>query len=155
MKDQFNKNLVMTERKGYLIQQSNSCWICKKLVDNQDEKVRDHFHITGKLRGTVHRDYNINFQLTKKIPVIFHNLKVYDSHLIFSELHKFSLKADVIPNGLEKYMAFFLRRDLVFIDSMQFMNCSLDKLVKHLVDKDFKYLVKKIKNIKTKRYLSL
>ena len=41
-------------------------------------------------------------------------------------------------------MAFFLDRDLVFIDSMQFMNCSLDKLIKNLVDKDFKYLVKEI-----------
>ena len=39
-------------------------------------------------------------------------------------------------------MAFFLGRDLVFIDSMQFMNCSLDKLIKNLVDKDLKYLVK-------------
>ena len=38
-------------------------------------------------------------------------------------------------------MAFFLSKNLVFIDSMQFMNCSLDKLVKNLVDKDFKYLV--------------
>ena len=73
---------------------------------------------------------------------MFHNLKGYDSHLIFSELHKFNLKVDVIPNGLEKYMAFFLGRDLVFIDSMQFMNCSLDKCVKTLVDEDFKYLVK-------------
>ena len=87
-------------------------------------------------------DCNINFQLTKKIPVIFYNLEGYDSHLVFSELHKFNLKVDVIPNGLEKYMAFFLGRDLVFIDSMQFINCSLDKLVKSLVDKDFKYLVK-------------
>ena len=39
-------------------------------------------------------------------------------------------------------MAFFLSKNLVFIDSMQFMNSSLDKLVKNLVDKDFKYLVK-------------
>ena len=39
-------------------------------------------------------------------------------------------------------MAFFLSRDLVFIESVQFMNCSLDKLVNNLVDKDFKYLVK-------------
>ena len=39
-------------------------------------------------------------------------------------------------------MAFFLRKNLVFIDSMQFMNSSLDKLVKNLSDKDFKYLVK-------------
>ena len=39
-------------------------------------------------------------------------------------------------------MAFFLGKNLVFIDSMQFMNSSLDKLVKNLSDEDFKYLVK-------------
>ena len=31
-------------------------------------------------------------------------------------------------------------KDLVFIDSMQLMNSSLDKLVKNLSDEDFKYL---------------
>ena len=46
-----------------------------------------------------------------------------------------------MPNGLEKYIAFFLSKNLVFIDSMQFMNSSLDKLVKNLSDEDFKYLV--------------
>ena len=40
-------------------------------------------------------------------------------------------------------MAFFLVRNLVFIDSMQFMNSSLDKLAKNLSDEDFKYLVEK------------
>ena len=51
-------------------------------------------------------------------------------------------KISVIPNGLEKYIAFFfLNKNLVFIDSMQFMNFSLVKLVKKLSDKDFKYLV--------------
>ena len=39
-------------------------------------------------------------------------------------------------------MVFCLGRDLVFSDSMQFMNSRLAKLVKNLVDKDFKYLVK-------------
>ena len=39
-------------------------------------------------------------------------------------------------------MAFFLGKNLAFIDSMQFMNFSLDSLVKNLVDEDFKYLVK-------------
>ena len=38
-------------------------------------------------------------------------------------------------------MAFFLSKNLVFIGSMQFMNLSLDKLVKNLSDEDFKYLV--------------
>ena len=141
MKDQFNKNLVMTEEEEHLFQQSNSCWIYKKIIDNDDEKVRNHCHITGKFSGSAHWDCNINFQLTKKMPLIFHNLKVYDSHLIFSELHKFNLKVDVIPNGLEKHMTFFLSKNLVFIDSIQFINSSLEELVKNLVDKDFKYLV--------------
>ena len=87
-----------------------------------------------------------NIYLTKKIPVIFHNLKGYDSHLVFSELSKFNLKINVIPNGLEKYMTFFLSKDLVFIDSMQFMNSTLDKLVKNLVDKGFKHLVKEFRS---------
>ena len=34
-----------------------------------------------------------------------------------------------------------MNRTLVFIDSVQFMNYSLDKLVKNLSDKDFKYII--------------
>ena len=45
-----------------------------------------------------------------------------------------------MPNRPEKYMAFFVNKNLVFIDSMQFMNFSLEKLVKNLSDNDFKYL---------------
>ena len=37
-------------------------------------------------------------------------------------------------------MAFTINRNLVFIDSMQFMNSSLDTLVKHLLNNDCKYL---------------
>ena len=67
----------------HLFQQSNSCWICKKLIDNDDEKVRDHCHVTGKFRGAAHGSCNINLQSSKKVPVIFHSLRGYDSHLIF------------------------------------------------------------------------
>ena len=63
--------------------------------------------MTGRFRGAAHWDCNINFQLTKKFPVIFHDLRGCDSHLIFNELDKFDVKINVIPNGLEKYMAFF------------------------------------------------
>ena len=107
MKKHFNKNLIMSEEEEHLFQQSNSCWICKKFIDNDDKKVRDHCHITGKFRGAAHWDCNINFQLSKKIPVIFHNLKGCDSHLIFSELKKFDIKISAIRNGLEKCIAFF------------------------------------------------
>ena len=131
----------MNEEEEHLFQKSYSCWICKKLFDNDEEKVRDHCRITGKFRGAAHWDCNINFRLTKQISAIFHNLRGYDIHFIFYELNKFYVKISVIPNGLEKYMAFFLNKHLVFIDSMQFMNSSLYKLVKNLLDEDFKFLM--------------
>ena len=53
---------------------------------------------------------------------------------------EFNIKISVIPNGLDKYKAFTINKNLVFTDSMQFMNCSLDKLVKNLTGEDFKYL---------------
>ena len=70
-------------------------------------------------------------------------MRGYDSHLIFNELDKFDAKINVIPNGngLEKCMAFLLNKNVVFIDSMQLMNSSLDKPVKNLSDKDFKFLI--------------
>ena len=63
--------------------------------------------------------------MTKKVPVIFHDLKGYESHLIIQETGKFDVKVNAIPNGLEKSMAFAINNNLVFIDSMQFMNSSL------------------------------
>ena len=68
-------------------------------------------------------------------------MRSYGSHLIFNELDKFNVKISVIPNGFKNYMVFFLNKTLVFIDSMQFMHSSLDKLVKNLSDEDFKYFV--------------
>ena len=121
-------------------QLSNSYWICDKLFDIGDDKVRDHCHITEKYRCAANWSCNINLKLSKKILVLFHNLRGYDSHLIIKEISKFDVKMSVIPNVLEKYMAFTTNKSLVFIDSMQFMNSSLDSLLKNLSDHDFKYL---------------
>ena len=54
-------------------------------------------------------------------------------------MSKFDVKISVIPNGLEKYMALTVNKNLIFINSKQFMNSSLDSLVKNLSDNDFKY----------------
>ena len=56
MNKQFNKNLIMNEEEEHLFQQSSNCWICKNLIDNDEEKVRDHCHVTGKFRGAAHWD---------------------------------------------------------------------------------------------------
>ena len=130
----------MTGGEEKQFQSSKTCWICEKRIKKDDGKVRDHCHITGKFRGAAQWGRNINLQLTKKVPVIFHKLRGYDSHLIFYELKKIDVKLDAIFNRLEKYMAFILSQNLVSIDSMQFMNSSLEKLVENLSDDDFKHL---------------
>ena len=140
IKKHFTKNLVMSAEEEEKFQLSNSCWICNKLFDVGDEKVREHCRITGKYRGRAHFSCNVNLKLRKKVPVLFHNLRAYDSHLIIREMGKFDVKISVIPNGLEKYMTFTVNKNLVFIDSNQFMNSGLDSLVKTLSNDDFKYL---------------
>ena len=54
------------------------------------------------------------------------------------------MKIDVIPIRLGKYMASMINKNLVFIESMQFMSFSFKKLVKNLADNDFKYLTQKV-----------
>ena len=73
----------MTKDEEENFQSSNIYWICKKLIESYDEKVRDHCHMTGKFRGVAQWSCNANLQLTKKVPVISHNLRGYDSHLVF------------------------------------------------------------------------
>ena len=130
----------MTTEQNKEFGRSNIRWICGKLIEIGDNKVRDHCHISGKYRGPSHCSCNINLKISKKLVVIFHNLKGYDNHLIFKELSKFDCRVSVIPNGLEKHMSFTLNRNIVFIDNMLFMNSSLDKLAGNLGSEDFKYL---------------
>ena len=63
----------------------------------------------------------------------------YDDHLMMQGISKFDVEIRVIPNVLEKYMAFTINKTLICIGSMQFMNLSLNVLVKNLSDNGFKY----------------
>ena len=58
-------------------------------------------------------------------------------------INEFDVNVSAIPNGLEKYVAFAINKNLVIIDSKQFLNSSLEKLVKNVSDNDSKYLSEK------------
>ena len=53
MKKCFCRNLIMSAEEE-IFEQSNICWICGKLFEISDEKVRDRCHISGKYRAAVH-----------------------------------------------------------------------------------------------------
>ena len=162
MKKHFNKPLKMTKEDEKDFRKAIKCHICDQQYTDKDIRVRDHCHITGKFRGSAHQDCNLKLQIkpeTIKIPVIFHNLRGYDSHFIMQEIGKIAKKhtytnkkgekvemnINCIPNNIEKYMAFMLGNHLVFLDSFQFMSSSLDNLVKNLPDEAFKYTKQEFK----------
>ena len=131
MKKKINKELVTTKKDNKNFENSIKGRICLNAYFDDDIKLRDHCHITGKCRSSAHRDCNINVKLNHKLPAECHNLKNYDLHLIIQELHKFNLKTSVIPNALEKYISFSFNSKLNFIDSFQFVSSSLYSLGKN------------------------
>ena len=71
-----------------------------------------------------------------KLPVIFHNLRGYDTPFIMQEIgttgKEHELYINCIPNNMKKYVAFMVGKHLVFLDSFQFMSSSLDRLSANL-----------------------
>ena len=133
------------DKKGY--NDSTMCHICGGELGS--DKVRDHCHYSGKFRGAAHNQCNLNYKAPKFIPVVFHNLSGYDSHLFIKKLHGDNgEKINCIPNNEEKYISFSrevivdkfekdgkevsVKRELQFIDSFRFMASSLDALSKNL-----------------------
>ena len=167
MKKEFNKQLITTDNDELSFKLEQKCHICEESYKDKDIRVRDHCHITGKYRGSAHQDCNLKLRLNPeeiKIPVIFHNLRGYDSHFIMQQIGEITKKhtyknykgeekqmnINAIPNNMEKYMAFILGNHLTFIDSFQFMSSSLDKLVSNLPRESLKYTSKEFQDKKLK-----
>ena len=115
-------------------EKAEMCHICNQLLGA--DRVRDHCHLTGRFRGAAHNACNINCKYQTEqgqffIPVVIHNLRGYDSHLIMNAIGKQQSKINCIPNTMEKYISFSIGH-LRFIDSLQFLNASLEKLTMNL-----------------------
>ena len=81
MKKHFKKEFVTIKEDNENFKDSTKCYICENNYIDNDVKTRNHCRITGKYKGSAHRDCNINVKLNHNILVVFHNLKDYDSIL--------------------------------------------------------------------------
>ena len=134
------------------------CYACG--LDLKDDRVRDHCHITGKYRGAAHNKCNLRMKVPKFVPVLFHNLEGYDSHLFVKSLGG---EISCIPKTDEKYISFSkqivmetitdesgkkteLKLEIRFLDSVKFTLKSLDGLVKGLGPNQFKTLENEMGN---------
>ena len=126
------------------------CHVFKKTVGG--DKVQDHCRFTGQFRGAAHRQCNLKYKIDKpryKLPIVFHNLRGYDAHLIFHKVKREHGKINVIQNNSERCISFDVGC-LKFLDSMQFLLCGLNKL-----NDQFKHLKTAYWKLLTKKYLLL
>ena len=123
----------------------DKCWLCEKEFDNQAQIM--HFcKLSGKYLGNAH---NQCIHIAEKnnrnhiVPIFFHNLEGYDSHIFINKLinSKKDEKIHIIPHTNEKFMSFNYGK-LKFLDSLKFLQHSLDECAQSLKDKDFIFLKK-------------
>src|SRR6185369_7071584 len=110
------------------------CWICNKPLEN--DKVWDHCHITGKFRVSAHSNCNLQLKIEPwkiPIPIIFHNFRGYDSHIVCQSIAKSASahQIHVIAETFERYKSMRVGQ-LKYIDSYQFMNSSIATLAENL-----------------------
>ena len=142
------QSMLLSPTEQHNFHKSQSCPKCKEAYTEKRYKVRDHCHITGEYRGPLCCLCNTRLRLKRNVlPVIFHNFKNYDAHLLIKEgVGKLKhWKLSVIAQSKEKFMSmrakvpvgqtkngktiFF---DIVFVDSYQFMPSSLATLANNL-----------------------
>ena len=143
------KKMIFGKEEKERFHKETKCWMCNEEFNDEDVKIRDHCHFTGRYRGAAHNSCNLKYRKPNFTPVVFHNLSGYDSHL-FMKNHGFSAgNINCIPNNEERYISFTKRiqvgsymskkgenkplyHQIRFIDSFKFMATSLDSLVNNL-----------------------
>ena len=143
------KMISLTIKEEIYHNKQKICYKCKNKFNKNDkkqQKVRDHCHYTGKVRGAAHNTCNLRYKVPKEIPVVFHSGSTYDYHFIIKELVKeFEGSFECLGENTEKYITFSvplkkkienknieITYKIQFIDSYRFMSSSLPKLVDNL-----------------------
>ena len=90
------KAMRMTRDDWLVFRAADTCHVCDKPLEG--DSVRDL--ITGKYRGAAQSACNFKLRLNPKttvVPVLFHNLRGYDSHLLMQAISKVKGKVSCIP----------------------------------------------------------
>jgi hypothetical protein len=80
-----NQDMEMTTEDTRKFWGAKCCSICNGNFKDGETRCRDHDHRTGKFRGATHQTCNTNYFNNRYLPVVFHNLRGYDSHFIIKK----------------------------------------------------------------------
>ena len=91
-------------------------------------KVKDHCHYTGKFRGTVHSKCNLNYKVTKDIPIIIHNAG-YDTHFIINQFAEELRKNVIMVKQLHINLGLLIVLDLCWLHYQNLLIICLQFLI--------------------------
>ena len=166
------KKMILTEDDRRSFRKATSCWICGEDFLPKDKRVKDHCHYTGKNRGAAHDPCHLKYTKPNFIPVFFHNLAGYDSHLFVKNLGKTDGTIGAIANNKEKYISFSktiqvgayfdekkgkqipIFQQIRFVDSFKLMASSLEALARNLSPEHSNFFGK-VEDYEPKRNISL
>lgn len=126
-----------------------------KHIPHPERAVVEHDHWTGTFRGFAHNECNLLVRQQRRLfPVVFHNFRGYDAHILLKHAHLLNLTKErlfigCIPTTMEKYLSVSLKwqvsewipdpknptkvvklyNEIRFIDSMQFLSRGLSDLI--------------------------
>ena len=78
----FNKDMILTKDDEQNFKNADKCYICNKNYSGKDIRARDHCYITGSAEDQLIKTIILIIGYIDKIPVICHNLRGYDSHIM-------------------------------------------------------------------------
>ena len=115
---------------------TEKCDICLKGFRNSHDKCRDHDHLdnesTSNLRFITCSRCNLTYGATQyKIPIIAHNSMKYDISHVICELYDVD-PVRILAKNTKRPLSLRWKRNLHFIDSINFLQGSLDSLVDKL-----------------------
>ena len=142
--------IPLTENESRSYEKHKKCHICQRgfcYDKNQEEKfklyqkVRDHCHYTGKLRGAAHIICNLIYKVSQEVPVKIHSGSKYNYHFLTKELaEEFKGQFQCLGENTEKYIALSVSIEkendngktitykIKFVDPCRFMQSKLSDL---------------------------
>uniref|UniRef100_A0A1I8GQP5 WW domain-containing protein n=1 Tax=Macrostomum lignano TaxID=282301 RepID=A0A1I8GQP5_9PLAT len=99
---------IRTEMAGRQFREATACCYCRSEFTEGSNKHWDHDHLSGEFRGAACADCNMKARLKRSfLPVVFHNFKGYDLHLMMSSALGLmeGWKISVIPLNPEQFLS--------------------------------------------------
>jgi hypothetical protein len=134
------EEMKLSEEQQKDFENTEVCYLCDDSFSTTT-KVRDHNHFTGEYLGAACNDCNLLRRRQRLLTIYAHNGSKYDFHFIIKALTsaKRIKHIEVLPYNSEHFRTLLINRRYLFLDSLAFLQESLERLSDDLLKAKHSY----------------